>query len=131
MTHKKQDQTQTLTSRALDQSVEGLPSETRQALNQARQRAMAARQRQWTFHPLLAMACSLALVGLLWVNLTGDETATPADLALNDSLDAVDTFTYLTVLDDTEHEIVEELEFAIWLSQELETGGADDLSERS
>ena len=121
------------TNSALDKSVESLSPNVQSRLQQARENAVNHQIQAKSFANLYAyfirqsfttqameagMAfCLLALVIVPFISSIKETTIEPS-LARSNSV--IDEFILLSNFDDTELEVIEDIEFAYWLSQELE-----------
>ncbi len=130
MKHDNDAAIQEHTQRALNRSVTDLPPATQQRLHEARQRALSPSRKAWHWQPMVAMACSLCAVALLWWQIPSVSTPEDPTLFTHHNEEAIDAFTYLTTLDETEQEIVADLEFALWLSLQSDAELDDDVSKR-
>lgn len=128
MKHDSDSSIQEQTNRALNRQTATLPTATRQRLADARQRALRAGRKPWYWQPQFATACSVLVLTLVWWQLPDTTHIEEQQLVSQHNEDAIDAFTYLTTLDETEQDIVADLEFAMWLSQQSELD--HDLPER-
>ena len=103
---------------ALEQSIERLSPELQKRLLAARQTALQARPKPWWQNSWLGwgLAASLSLGVLL--------TTVPERSPEQASNSALDEFILLASMDDTDLEIIEDIEFADWLSQAFESEDA-------
>lgn len=102
--------------RLLDTSVAGLDAATRSRLNQARQRALAARGRRapvwtpgWALGGVAASVCVVVLAFVLW---QGQPAGQPYD--------ALADLEVLTASDQID--LYEDLDFYEWLDSDAQTG---------
>ncbi len=108
-------------NKALDESLDSLPSSVRAKLAASRQKAVLISKQppkeqdsQWS-KPMWAMAASVCLMLPLWYSLN----TTNSPLALQStSLTSVDIMFTLAQLDEDEMEVVDNLDFALWLSEQ-------------
>jgi len=118
------------TAKALDSSLEQLSPNISARLEAARKTALATKAKpgtfqNWNFSQLFrpqALSAGLALsVCLLIVwNLSPHIDQQTPTFASSQNLSE---FILLSTLDETELDIIEDIEFAYWLAQELETSG--------
>ena len=114
---------------ALDQSIEQLPLNVESRLKSARMEAMS-RLESPRHHILSAfiaaisnfktlstgLACCLC-VALFWLIGTPDQNINTSTIAQTKPQKDIETFILLSTLDETELEIIEDLEFVYWLSE--------------
>ena len=124
------------TVEALDASIEKLSPDISTRLKAARRTALAVQEKpeinqnwhQFQFFSSKTLSAGLALSVCLLVfwNLIplNSQQQTPT-FASSQNLSA---FILLSTLDETELDIIEDIEFAYWLAQELETQGSSDTS---
>lgn len=124
------------TVEALDASIEQLSPDISTRLKAARRTALAVQEKpeinqnwhQFQFFSPKTLSAGLALSVCLLVfwNLLplNSQQQTPT-FASSQNLSA---FILLSTLDETELDIIEDIEFAYWLAQELETQGSSDTS---
>lgn len=120
----------------LDSSVESLPDSVKQQLKAARQKALAAAQstnkgkasvtqlpvRPAWHKPMWAMAASICLMIPLWYGMQGTSPEMDSPLASQTSnLEALELMSALAELDDEEMELVDNLDFALWLIEQQES----------
>jgi hypothetical protein len=118
---------------ALDQSVQDMPDDISLRLRQQRLRALALRQEQpqprrkglWPIPaPLATTLASAVLIALVfWLNAPAPETAPsvaqnpmPNQILANDL--NTEEWTELTQLSNEDWDMLQDLEFAIWLSEQ-------------
>lgn len=133
--HGKEAEAIAATRRALDDSVERIAPETRQALRSAREQALRVAERK-TFwqQPFLPLASGLAMVMvivLIWPgveqDVIPDSQSASSPIADNQSLplsqgqqgENLEDWLWVSELDNETFELVEEIEFAYWLSQAM------------
>lgn len=98
----------------LDKSESELPDSVQAKLAEARSQALLAKEKSnqtWT-REWVAMAACVALVVPIWF---GMKSTTPERLIPASGLDLMVSF---AELDDEEWELVDDLEFALWLSEQ-------------
>lgn len=109
--------------RALDQSEQQVPDSVRAALAEARSKALAQaapRPKSNWLTPSLAAAASTVLALGIWFATQGPTVNAP--------LDSMELMVSLAELDETEWELVDDLEFAIWLSEQESLDQSAELS---
>ena len=109
--------------RALDQSEQQVPDSVRAALAAARSKALAQaapRPKSNWLTPSLAAAASTVLALGIWFATQGPTVNAP--------LDSMELMVSLAELDETEWELVDDLEFAIWLSEQESLDQSAELS---
>lgn len=106
---------------SLDSSVDDLPEHIQARLAQARAEALKAKAQKgkviqfksnWT-KELLAVAACVSLIVPIWLN-------TSSDHSTSDGLPSqgLDLMVSLAEMDDEEWELVDDLEFALWLNEQ-------------
>jgi hypothetical protein len=114
---------------ALDQSVQDMPDDITLRLRQQRLRALAQQQpRRTGLWPLpaqltTALAAAVLIALAFWLKAPDSQTATPLaqipvpDQVLENDLNT-DEWTELTQLSNEDWDMLQDLEFAIWLSEQ-------------
>lgn len=115
---------------ALNSSVDELSPEIQRRLQQARSAALEAQPKPRLRFPNVwlgwGLTASLCAAVYLSVGSQTEPQYTP-ELASNSKLEA---FILMTSLDETELEIIEDLEFAYWISQQLDEDTSASASHR-
>jgi len=121
------------TSSALDQSIESLSPNVQSRLQQARENALNHQTRSKLFANLcsffrrqsftnqaLEAGLAFCLLALMVFPIISSIKKTTIEQPLASSNSALGEFILLSNFDDTELEVIEDIEFAYWLSQEFE-----------
>ncbi len=118
-------------NKALDDSLDSLPNSVKAKLAASRQKALLIHKEQMSKQPLLnqeeghwhkpmwAIAASVCLMLPLWYAVNTTNSPLPLQ---STSLTSVDIMFTLAELDDDEMEVVDNLEFALWLSEQGANG---------
>ncbi len=126
MSKKDPDNIETLMAKSLDESLKNLPDSVQAKLAAARQKALLVSQQpakeqpskdqedHW-HKPMWAIAASVCLMLPLWYAMNTTNSPLPLQ---STSLTSVDIMFTLAELDDDEMEVVDNLEFALWLSEQ-------------
>ena len=108
---------------ALDESEQQVSDSVRAALAEARAKALShaadKRKTNWLTPSLAAAASTVLAVGIWFA------TQTPG---VDAPLDGMELMVSLAELDETEWELVDDLEFALWLSEQEHLDQGDELS---
>ena len=116
MTEKNDLQSQI--KRALDESESAIPDSVQSKLAQARAHALREKDhksKSWTKEWMAVAAC-ITLIVPIWLGLQTDQQDLDS-IASNDGLDLMVSF---AELDEEEWELVDDLEFALWLTEQSE-----------
>ncbi len=119
---------------ALDDSLDEISPEVRQGLYEARQKALSTKSKPWFQQPAVGWAVAAGVSGLLFVNYfpQQQEGISEANASLASDVDIEDLM-FLSSLDETDLDIMQDLEFSYWLSEQLndeeesETLPSDDM----
>ncbi len=112
-----EDDIQQHANQALDESSRTLSPEIRQHLYEARQRALSHPPQPWFKRPLGGFAVAASFSALLLLNYIPTQQSNPMpDLAKT----SLEDFILLSSFDESDMEIAEELEFAYWLTEQLD-----------
>lgn len=110
---------------ALDKSTQTLSPELRQRLYEARQTALSKREKPWFKQPFVGFAVAASFSAVLLVNYLPQDPLQNeqmpdqiADNTVNNS--ALNDLMFIASFDDIDMEIAEDIEFAYWLSEQLE-----------
>ncbi len=116
-----QQQLENASRDALDYSVTSLDLDTQDALRAARLAALQERRQNYTLRcsGFSAWLWSAGIACSAWLIFT--LLPEQSTLDFGSEADSEAEFILLTSLDDTELDIVEDLDFAYWLSQHMET----------
>jgi|SaaInl5LU_22_DNA_1037371.scaffolds.fasta_scaffold02042_12 hypothetical protein len=121
----KQNGTERAANEALDQTLQQLPEDITSALAAARQKAIASAADEssvkttatiYQFDRPKMMWSGAIAASVTALALTLSLQQPGVDLPVNNADDLL-SFTEIGVLDETEWELVQDLEFALWLSQ--------------
>lgn len=109
-------------NKALDESTQTLSPDVQRQLNEARQKAILSRDADqtvssnWISRPAFGFATAASVCLAIILSLPNEQEI-DSPLAVNQHLDDL---LLLSQLDNTDLEIVEDLEFAYWLSEQLD-----------
>jgi len=125
-TYKHQQAREQAIRHALNSSVDPLSPNVEKRLQQARLAALDAQPKPWfRFQaPWLGWSLAASLCLAIYLNIGPQQTP---ELTSNSELDA---FILMTSLDETELDIIEDLEFAYWISQQLNAEDTASASHR-
>jgi len=111
--------------KALDQSTRELSPRIRQSLYEARQVALSRQHKPRLTRPLVGFAIAASFSAILLVNYLPQDPTQQEQLLSEVTSDTnnsreFDDFIFLASFDDTDIVIAEDLEFAYWISEQLE-----------
>jgi hypothetical protein len=112
-------------NKALDKSTREISPSVRQGLYEARQAALSAQNKTWFRRPIVGFAIAASFSAILLVNylptdLSQESPSLPQVASHSPNSAEFDDFMFLASFDETDIAIAEDLEFAFWLSEQLE-----------
>jgi hypothetical protein len=116
---------------ALDRSAQEISPDVRQSLYEARQIALSKQETTWLKRPIVGFAVAASFSALLLINYLPNDTSqqapTPPQIA-NTTIDdtALDELLFLSNFDEIDMAVAEDLEFAYWLSEQLENDSSNE-----